>query len=769
MLSGLTVRIGADITALRTALRTASTGVRDFARTNEQAMQTVGMVGAAVTGLGVVAAAGFGAAVKTAMDFESAISRVGALSGASAEQMQLLTAEAERLGATTSFSATQAAEGMQFLAMAGYETNDILAAMPGLLDTAAAGQIDLGRTADIVSNILTGFGIRAEDTGRVADVLTEAFTSSNTTLEMLGQTMKYVAPVAKSSGQSLEGMAAAAGILGNAGIQADQAGTSLRMMLIRLAKPPKMAKDALDQLGISVSDSQGNMKDLSQIIGEMAEATKGMTEADRLAAVAKISGVEASAAMLALMDAGQSTIEDFTKQLENSGGAAQEIATKQLDNLKGQLIILKSAIEGAAISIGNALLPALKLIVAAVTQLVEWFNGLNETTKTIIAVVAALGTVFTLIAGGVLLLIGFLPTLIMGFTALGTVLPAIGSALSTVLGPILLVVAAITAVGTALVLAYNNCEWFREMVNEVWEGIKSIFSAALTFIKDEVVIPIVGAIVDFFSEKLGEIKAFWDENGSTISELVKGHFLVIQTIIQTVMGSIKTIFMTVWPALKAIVQVVWSAIQAVISTVIDVILGIIRTTMRLLEGDWEGAWESIKETAANVWDNIVGIFEDIDLFQIGKDMMQGLIDGISGMARNIGSKVEEIARSIPSGIKEFLQIRSPSRVLKRLGVYAGEGLAIGIDSMKRQVAQSASTLANAAIPAINSSYNTPSMAGAGMMASFNNEPAITTQQFNLERMFDGANITLANGYDTEQFMRDSWRVAQDEKRRRGQR
>lgn len=210
----LLVKIGADISGLTAGIRNATSQINQLAQQNERAFQAVGSVGKAMTIIGTAGVAGLGLAVKTAASFESAMSRVGALSGATNEQMRAMTKEAERLGATTSFSATQAAEGMQFLAMAGYKTNDIIAAMPGLLATAAAGQEDLGRTADIVSNILTGFGIRAEETGRVADVLTKAFTNSNTDLNMLGQTMKYVAPVARASGQSLEAMAASAGILG---------------------------------------------------------------------------------------------------------------------------------------------------------------------------------------------------------------------------------------------------------------------------------------------------------------------------------------------------------------------------------------------------------------------------------------------------------------------------------------------------------------------------------------------------------------------------
>src|SRR5699024_5729548 len=172
---------------------------------------------------------------------------------------------------------------MQYLAMAGYESNEIISAMPGVLNAAAAGQVELGTAADITSNVLSGFGLQASETSRVADVLTKAFTSSNTSMESLGETMKYAAPVAKAAGFSLEETAAAAGILGDSGISASQAGTTLRGVMLRLINPPKQAAEALDALGISVTDSSGKIKPLYKIIEELQKATAGMTDAQKSA------------------------------------------------------------------------------------------------------------------------------------------------------------------------------------------------------------------------------------------------------------------------------------------------------------------------------------------------------------------------------------------------------------------------------------------------------------------------------------------------------
>lgn len=675
----LMVKIGADISGLTRGIQNATRQVTQLARDNEKAFKATKSVGKALTGLGVAGAVGLGMAVKVAADFESSMSRVGALSGATSDQMKLLTKEAERLGATTSFSATEAAEGMQFLAMAGYKTNDIVAAMPGLLATAAAGQEDLGRTADIVSNILTGFGIKASETGRVADVLTKAFTNSNTDLNMLGQTMKYVAPVAKASGQSLEGMAAAAGILGNAGIQADQAGTSLRMMLIRLAKPPKMARDALSELGVSVTDSKGNMKDLSQVIGEMVKATKGMTEADKLAAVAKISGTEASAAMLALMDAGQGTIEKFTKELENSGGTAEEIAKKQLDNLKGQLIILTSALEGAAISIGNALLPALKVIVTALTKATEWFNGLSESSKKFIAVGAAVASLFALMVGPVLYIVGMIPSITAGFGAIAGALGMTSGALLTSIALWGGIALAIIAIGSALYIAYNEVEGFRNAVNAAWQWIINATKTVGSVLKSA-----FGSSVDWIVQKFDELKGLAVIVGAAISNVagvIKEKFSGISSAIggaaSGIFGSFIAKASEFLSAIKglftgdaeALVPIITTLAPTIIGLLIGGIPGLLISASRFLPAIADGiasGTPSIVEVINNVVSVIIDFLQNSlpNLIQMGLEIILNLINGILASLPTlinvavmiINTLIETLATLIPQLLTMGIQL-----------------------------------------------------------------------------------------------------------------
>lgn len=324
---------------------------------------------------GAAALSGFAvAAIKMGSDFEAGMSRVQALSGATGAEFEALRKTALELGRTTVFSASQAAEGMQYLAMAGFKTNEIIAAMPGVLNAAAAGQVDLATAADITSNVLSGFGLKAEEAARVADVLTKAFTSSNTTMESLGETMKYAAPVAAAAGIALEEVAAAAGMLGDAGIQGSQAGTTLRAIMLRLINPPKQAAEALDALGVSITDAEGKMKPLHQIIRELDKATQGMTDSQRAAIIAQIAGQEAASGLLAIMDMGADSLEQFTKELENAGGTAEEIAKVQLDNLRGDIELLKSALEGTGITIYDSLNTPLRTVTQTLTGYVEEIN-----------------------------------------------------------------------------------------------------------------------------------------------------------------------------------------------------------------------------------------------------------------------------------------------------------------------------------------------------------------------------------------------------------
>jgi len=299
------------------------------------------------------------APVMAAANFEQAMAKVQAVSGASEGDLKSLTEQARQLGKDTQFSATQAAQGQELLARAGFKANEIIASMPGLLNMAAAEGMELAQAADIASNTLRGFNLPAEQTTRVADVLAKASASSNVSIASLGESMKMVAPVAAGLGISIEEATAMIGAMGNAGIKGSEAGTALRAALIRLSKEPKQTEEALNRMGISAKDAQGNLRKMPDLMKALSQRMKGMGDADKMEVLSKIFGTEASAGMLAIMSAVESgNLEALEEGLRNAGGAAEEMARTMNDTAQGAMKRFVSATESILIDLGNSLLPA---------------------------------------------------------------------------------------------------------------------------------------------------------------------------------------------------------------------------------------------------------------------------------------------------------------------------------------------------------------------------------------------------------------------------
>lgn len=371
---------------------------------------------------GVALGAGLGTAIKTGMGFEKTMANVQAVSRASAEDMKKLEAQAMKLGEDTEWSASQAAEGMTFLSMAGFKTNQTLAAMPSMLSLATAGSIDLGRAADISSNILTGFGLSAEEMGRVSDTLVNTFTTSNTTLEMLGQTMKYAAPVAKNLGVSLETAAAMAGKLGDAGIQGEMAGTTLRAVMLRLSAPSKAGAKAMQELGVKTTDAAGNMREMPDILADLQKAMSNMSESQRSAYTKSIFETEAmSGAMVLMEQAGKGALKPYIENLKKSGTAAKTAKDKN-NNLAGDLVTLQSKVESLGIKIYKTLLPSLRSFAQKAgeiaTKLLAWVTQNQATVRTIALVSGAIAV----LTSAVIPLIMIIKTVKFYFNALMFVL-----------------------------------------------------------------------------------------------------------------------------------------------------------------------------------------------------------------------------------------------------------------------------------------------------------------------------------------------------------
>lgn len=403
------VRIRAQIDDFEAAMRKVEGSIKQ-AESRFEGMRAVGerlsSVGQKAALAGGAMATGFGFAVKTAADFEAQMSKVQALSGATEADFKRLRDAAIELGAKSVYSASEAAEGMQILAAAGFDTNQIIAAMPGLLNAAAAAGENFGTVADIMVAAMSGFGLQAKDMGHIADVLASAANASAISITDIGYSLKYVAPVAKTAGVSLEEVSAALAILGNAGIKAEQAGTTLRMALIRLADPPKEAAKMLKQLGVQITDANGKMLPFQQIIAQLHEKFSGLSQAQKIQAASTIFGAEAMSGMLALIEAGPEKLGALTTEFQNSSGAAQQMADTMTNNLAGAWEEFKGALESALITLGTALTPAIQTIVQGLQTLIDWFNQLPAPLQQVIAIGGALGVALTLLGGISLIFVG---------------------------------------------------------------------------------------------------------------------------------------------------------------------------------------------------------------------------------------------------------------------------------------------------------------------------------------------------------------------------
>lgn len=396
-------------------------------------------------------------AMRPAVRFEEAMAGVGAVSGASQEELERLTEEARRLGSTTPHAASAAADGMRFLAQAGFDVNETIEAMPGLLNLASAAQTSLADTSDITSNILSGFRMEADEMGRLGDVLTNAFTSSNVDLRMLGTTMEFVAPAAEAAGVSLEQTAAMAGLLGDAGIQGSKAGTGLRAVIDRLSSASGEGQDALEALGVQTSDANGNLRDMPTLLAEIDAAMADLGSAERAGMRSAIFGREASSAAEILLErAGAGRLDEYAESLHRAGTAAG-VAAQMNDTAQGSLRRLASVAESASIAAGNALLPALTDVAEGIAPIVEMAATWADANPELIAQIGkfTVGLLGLRVASLVLrfaALTAAVPVLrlIGAGGRLVAFLPVLGRALLALLNPFALVRGAMIALRVAL-------------------------------------------------------------------------------------------------------------------------------------------------------------------------------------------------------------------------------------------------------------------------------------------------------------------------------
>ena len=631
-----------ELKNLETQANQSATAVQKIAASGEK-LKTVGNnissagqkllpVTGAVAGLGA-------AAVTTAANFESSMSQVQAtmgitkdsmstVDGQSVNTMDTLSKLAKKMGAETAFSASECAEALNYLALAGYDTQQMCDTLPTVLNLAAAGDIALADASDMVTDAMSALGMGVDEAGTMVDQMAKTASTTNTSVAQLGEGILTIGATAKSIKGGTAELNTALGILANNGIKGAEGGTHLRNIILSLQSPTDAAAKQMEALGISVYDSEGNMRSLNDILGDLNTSMDGMTSAEKSNIISSIFNKTDLSSVNALLANTGSTWDDLQQKIRNSGGAAGQMADTQLDNLQGQITILKSALEGLAISFGELLMPAIKQIVGWVQSFVDALNGLDEGTKktivTIALVVAAIAPVL-IIVGKVISAVGTIMTIVPKIAGVINTVKGAFAALNTTMlaNPIVLIIAAIAALVAAFIYLWNNCDGFRQFWIDLWENVK------------QVAVTVWNAIKSFLSTAWEAIKT----TAATVFEAIK-------TVITTVVTAIQTFITTAWNTIKTIVTTVINGIKTAVS------------------GAFTAMWTGIKTTIGNIVTTIKTGFGTAVSFitglaqsavKWGTDIIDGIVNGIK---KCIG-KVKDAVSNVAETIKSYLHFSVP--------------------------------------------------------------------------------------------------------------
>lgn len=648
-----------------------------------QGMQSAGKamlpVTAAVTAAGV-------ASVKTAADFDSAMSQVAASMGKTNDELAAIQVStddfngtlgefAQKMGRETAFSAKEAAEGLNVLAQAGYSAQEQVEILPDVLNLAAAGQIDMGSAAAYVTGAMNGFNDSTKDAGYYSDLIAKGATLAKTDVASLGEAMAGASSSAKSYGQSAEETEVALLRLAQQNVTGSEAATMLNRTMTDLYAPTDEAAAALDELGVSAYDEEGKARSLSDVLADLQTATAGMTDEQRNARLNTIFTTNGLQGYNKMCASSAEQTEEFASALEGASGSAEEQAKTQLDNLNGQLTLLKSALEGLLIAIGNTLMPIIEAAVTHLQSLVEWLNGLDGTTRAIIVtiagVVAAIGPVL-IIFGTIVEKVGFAMTALKSLKAL-----IVGLEAATV-APILAIVAIIGVLVAAFVHLWKTNEGFRNNIMAIWEQIKGTVSDFVERFQEQM--EILKPYWDAFVEGL---KIIWDAFCQILAPVIESSFQAIQIIIETVLGVISGIidaFIALtqgdwdgfWQAISGIVDTVFAGIQAIIQNNMNMIQNVISVIWSMIKTKVTSVLNAIKSVIYNIWTAIVNKVTEVvnnimttvtniwnTIKNTIRNVMQAIQNTISSIWNTIRSLVSTAVNTISSTISSvFNSIKS---------------------------------------------------------------------------------------------------------------
>lgn len=595
--------------------------------------------------------------VESGMSFESTMSKVQAVSGATADEMDQLSAKAQEMGAKTKFSASEAGQAFNYMAMAGWKTEDMLDGIEGIMNLAAASGADLAQASDIVTDALTAMGYSAKDAGKLADVMAAASSNANTNVEMMGETFKYAAPVVGTLGYSMEDTAVAIGLMANAGIKGSQAGTALRSTLTNLAAPSDAAAVAMDKYGISLTDNKGNMKTFSTVMGELRQKFKLMTETEQANVASSIAGKNAMSGFLAIVNSSDEDFNKLTQAIGNSSGSALEMSEIMQNNLPGSITKLKSAAEGVAISLYNAFSGSAKTAIDGLTEAVgrvkdritEWaqsdkaqamlqrvttaveglvnklLDNLEPALDGIIGVIEGVAKAAAFLVENWESIAKAIGVAVTAFTAVKAAMAAINFA-TLITNPVGAVVVAITGLIAIIKLLTTHWDDVKKGAQACWGDIQRAWSGAVNWFKG-----IASGIINSFNGI-----------GDHIAKLFSGAWDKIKN---------------TWNNVTKFFQNIVNGIKNAFSNIKDTLTGYFTNAWNGIKNAWSNVTSFFSGIGTSIKNAISGSLSSLPSLAMGwaRDMMAGFGDGISRFIGYVTQPVKNLASKIAS----FLHFTKP--------------------------------------------------------------------------------------------------------------
>lgn len=638
-----TIKIGTELdgSGLKKGIEdingTAKSGFSKFSEIGKNALSV--FAGNVLTEVASQAKNAVGAVIEIGSAFEMGMSTVQAISGATGDDLTALTDKAKEMGANTKFSATEATEAMQYMAMAGWKTDDMLNGIEGIMNLAAASGEDLATTSDIVTDALTAFGLTAQDSAHFADILAQASSNANTNVSMMGETFKYVAPVAGAMGYSAEDVATAVGLMANSGIKASQAGTSLRTMLSRMAKPTKEVQAAMDALGISLTDSDGNMKSLHEVMGDLRTGFGGLSEAESITMATMLGGQEAMSGLLAIVNASDADYQKLTDSIGACDGAAASMADTMQNNLEGQLTILGSAAQGLALEVYDSVKVALtditKLGIDAVSNLTDGFK-----TGGVMGMIEAAGQMANAFAENLPVIIEQGLPLIEGFTE------------------------NLRANAGKLVDGGLN------LILKLAQGLMDGLPAMLQHVP-QIIINLAGVINDNAPKLLKAGVKLIGILGKGLIQAIPDIVAAMPQIIQAIVSVIQAFN---WGNLGInIIKSLKNGIISMVGAVQSAGTGIFNA----IKGSIQNLPQALLAIAKNAIHSIVQSFTSQPWGNIGKNIITGIATGITGSIGKVAEAAKNAAKKAFDAAKDFLGIHSPSKLMRDV---IGKNMIVGFES-----------------------------------------------------------------------------------------